>query len=453
MTAAGWVLSVLIGLTAGAAFTACRSAARAVAAERSAQWARRRAQGYLEATERLAASGSPERSAGVPPLTPEEFAVIRARLDAVTTRGAVLTSNPDGSMFRDVLQFARDLVTRLEGRRPVTGDITYPCPNLVFADGDVAVDRSAAVTYRRPDLPPPSDPANPYRVVRERDGDVCRFCGRIVRFGARRGIAAGRFVHVDPADPQSLVVACAECAARPAAERRASVSVGARCLRLQDAVAQQVEAGDRDGLVPHREVGPASRALDVGGAARGGEPDRDARAERELDGVLEPVEQADVEALAAADGGAVRELQGQQDVVVDLVLGAGVEQGPHQTSPSVGRSSVGAGPVGGALGVGAPGAGDPTVGAPTDSVEGPSASTAAVEDPAGGGEASAPPSAEAPAFGRVDGPTIPDGIAAAWVCPCGAAGYVLPDASPADVAGYEEDAAAHAEHCPESGAL
>lgn len=76
-----------------------------------------------------------------------------------------------------------------------------------------------------------------------------------------------------------------------------------------------------------------------------------------------------------------------------------------------------------------------------------------MEGPAGDGEAAAPSSAAAPAFGRLDVGPFPDGIRAGWVCPCGEGGYLLTGASQDDVAGYETDQFDHAETCPQSGAL
>lgn len=112
----------------------------------------------------------------------------------------------------------------------------------------------------------------------------------------------------------------------------------------------------------------------------------------------------------------------------------------HESSPSVGRSPVGAGPVGGAPGVDAPGADDPTVGAPTDATGAVSAPPVSVEGPAGDGEATAPSPAEAP---------IPDDVLAAWVCPCGASGYLAPGGDESDRRRYEEALAAHEETCPD----
>lgn len=115
----------------------------------------------------------------------------------------------------------------------------------------------------------------------------------------------------------------------------------------------------------------------------------------------------------------------------------------HESSPSVGRSPVGAGSVGGAPGASTPGADDPTVGAPTDTTGVVSASRASVEGPAGDGEATAPSPAAAPG-------TIPDDAIAAWVCPCGAVGYLRPGSTSADRMVYEDRREAHEETCPET---
>lgn len=58
-----------------------------------------------------------------------------------------------------------------------------------------------------------------------------------------------------------------------------------------------------------------------------------------------------------------------------------------------------------------------------------------------------------PAFDRVFDGRFPEHIAAGWVCPCGAFGYLLQGASPEDIAGYEQGAAAHVDVCFEGGAL
>lgn len=61
------------------------------------------------------------------------------------------------------------------------------------------------------------DIANPRLIVpvRLRDGDGCRYCGRIVQWNARRGGRAGTYDHREPgkpaATPDGLVVCCAQC--------------------------------------------------------------------------------------------------------------------------------------------------------------------------------------------------------------------------------------------------
>lgn len=119
-----------------------------------------------------------------------------------------------------------------------------------------------------------------------------------------------------------------------------------------------------------------------------------------------------------------------------------VLEGRHETSPSVGRSPVAAGSVGGAPGASTPGAVDPTVGEPADSGGGPSASLASVGGPVGGGEATAPSPTVAPGV-------IPDDASTAWVCPCGAVGYLLHGASWADRMVYEDRREAHERTCPD----
>lgn len=53
--------------------------------------------------------------------------------------------------------------------------------------------------------------------VRCRDGDACRYCGRIVNFAARKGGLAGTYDHRPPGQPGSVetsVIACSSCNAR-----------------------------------------------------------------------------------------------------------------------------------------------------------------------------------------------------------------------------------------------
>jgi len=50
--------------------------------------------------------------------------------------------------------------------------------------------------------------------IRKRDGDECRYCGRVVDWTDRRGSAGGTYDHIDPKGPNSLqnvVVACRGC--------------------------------------------------------------------------------------------------------------------------------------------------------------------------------------------------------------------------------------------------
>ncbi len=51
-------------------------------------------------------------------------------------------------------------------------------------------------------------------LVRMRDGDACRYCGKVVNFGARTGKLAGTYDHRppgQPADAERSVVACSSC--------------------------------------------------------------------------------------------------------------------------------------------------------------------------------------------------------------------------------------------------
>ena len=50
--------------------------------------------------------------------------------------------------------------------------------------------------------------------IRERDGDMCRYCGVVVDWNNRRGSTGGTYDHVQPRGPNSLanvVVACRRC--------------------------------------------------------------------------------------------------------------------------------------------------------------------------------------------------------------------------------------------------
>lgn len=55
------------------------------------------------------------------------------------------------------------------------------------------------------------------RAVRARDGDRCRYCGRVVNWRDRKGPAGGTYDLVDPAGPntpENAVVSCRACASR-----------------------------------------------------------------------------------------------------------------------------------------------------------------------------------------------------------------------------------------------
>ncbi len=52
------------------------------------------------------------------------------------------------------------------------------------------------------------------KLVRQRDGDACRYCGRAVNWADRRGSGGGQHDHIVPRGPSTLenvVVACREC--------------------------------------------------------------------------------------------------------------------------------------------------------------------------------------------------------------------------------------------------
>lgn len=71
------------------------------------------------------------------------------------------------------------------------------------------------------------------QLVRERDGDRCRYCGVQVNWKARRGPAAGTFDHVDPRGGNSaanVVVACRGCNSRKAC--RTPAEAGMHLVRI-----------------------------------------------------------------------------------------------------------------------------------------------------------------------------------------------------------------------------
>lgn len=74
-----------------------------------------------------------------------------------------------------------------------------------------------------------ADNGNPALVipVRLRDGDACRYCGKVVKWTARKGKLGGTYDHRDPGQPgtvDTLVVCCGECNAKrgsdPDADKR-----------------------------------------------------------------------------------------------------------------------------------------------------------------------------------------------------------------------------------------
>ncbi|MFD6030493.1 hypothetical protein ACFWE5_07240 [Cellulosimicrobium funkei] len=79
--------------------------------------------------------------------------------------------------------------------------------HIKLAD-EVAWERQRQNDNRNPDITAP---------VRNRDGDACRYCAKVVNFKARKGKLAGTYDHRPPGQPGSAetsVVACGECNAR-----------------------------------------------------------------------------------------------------------------------------------------------------------------------------------------------------------------------------------------------
>lgn len=79
--------------------------------------------------------------------------------------------------------------------------------HIKLAD-EVAWERQRQADNRNPEITMP---------VRCRDGDACRYCGKIVNFAARKGKLAGTYDHRPPGQPGSVetsVIACGECNAR-----------------------------------------------------------------------------------------------------------------------------------------------------------------------------------------------------------------------------------------------
>lgn len=131
--------------------------------------------------------------------------------DYVVTFGVVLTVSGSKARADRLIALAvfAGLLTEvdLEGRRGVK---LLDDPEFVHLK---TADEIAWEKQRREDNGNPAITV----LVRLRDGDACRYCGRVVRFTARRGKLAGTYDHRppgEPADAERSVVSCAECNAR-----------------------------------------------------------------------------------------------------------------------------------------------------------------------------------------------------------------------------------------------
>jgi 5-methylcytosine-specific restriction endonuclease McrA len=72
------------------------------------------------------------------------------------------------------------------------------------------------------------------RLIRARDGDLCRYCGVVVNWVDRRGRQAGTYDHINPGGPDSLtnvVVACRSCNSAKGNRSLAEVAVIGMRLR------------------------------------------------------------------------------------------------------------------------------------------------------------------------------------------------------------------------------
>jgi hypothetical protein len=95
------------------------------------------------------------------------------------------------------------------------------------------------------------------RVVKERDGGCCRYCGVAVRWEDRKGPSGGTYDHVDPAGVnriENLVVACRGCNARKGNRRPDAAGMRLRPApdldRDLDFDPDQIQSGSRSVQAP-----------------------------------------------------------------------------------------------------------------------------------------------------------------------------------------------------------
>lgn len=99
-------------------------------------------------------------------------------------------------------------------------------------------------------------------IVRERDADQCRYCGRRVNFNDRRGPGGGQLDHVIPRGPgtiENIVVACRECNTK----KNGRTPDEAGMALIQIGTSSDLNDGTSSDLVPPH-ARPRDRAGDAG---------------------------------------------------------------------------------------------------------------------------------------------------------------------------------------------
>lgn len=128
---------------------------------------------------------------------------------------AIETFGPTPSAFRKAKKAAAELVDRRLWETTSAGwkfhDWRDNNPTAAQVKQKRKKDR------RRSDLHKTTEGKQVKKIVRERDGDWCRYCGIVVRWGANRATDGGTYDHIDPEGPntvENLVVACNYCNGR-----------------------------------------------------------------------------------------------------------------------------------------------------------------------------------------------------------------------------------------------
>lgn len=117
-------------------------------------------------------------------------------------------------LFPDALKLAQALVTAGAWKRVRNGHEFIPDDVIYRMPAREAVDGSRKSNARRQAL---FRDAGLKKDIRERDRDLCRYCGTAVRWGKGRAADSGTFDHVDPQGSNTLVnivVACMACNSR-----------------------------------------------------------------------------------------------------------------------------------------------------------------------------------------------------------------------------------------------